>query len=120
MSIPYNDLAFPDNFKPNPIIEYSNPADLPIMPDFSFLSNSSCDMMCAGYNAIQQKEGWAILRNFNGESFMFSMDPKILDLKDSVAALYTGHSGCSLSITMRNLEYIAKHGFSKFKELCLR
>lgn len=92
--------------------------DLPNNPDFTFISCSSTrNMINSGYHAIMRCEGWNILYDFSGESFMFSSDPQVCRLMSTVSKYYEGgHSGASMGYTMRQLEFIAKHGFASFKE----
>ena len=95
----------------------SRSIDLPSKPDFSFISSdSSRTMIESGYRSIMKCEGWNILQNFTGESFMFSRDPSVCQLMDAVSEGYGGnHSGSSMGYTMRQLEFIAKNGFARFK-----
>ena len=95
----------------------SSYTDLPSNPDFSFiLSQHSRDMIESGYRATVLCEGWNILRDFSGESFMFSRDPQVCKLMKKVSEGYGGnHSGTSMGYTMRQLEYIAKNGFARFE-----
>ena len=98
----------------NPIIL----PDYPIRPDFGFLTDSfTRDMVESAYTAISQAEGWHLLTNFSEESFMFTSDPRIVDLMTKVNHEYGGgHSGSSIGCTMRHMEYIAKNGFNRYRE----
>ena len=87
--------------------------DYPKDPDFSFAHDG--DMIKRAYEVIYKTESWHLLSNFKGESFMFSKDDKINTLIEKVADDYQRHSGASIGWTMRQLEYIAKHGFTKYK-----
>jgi hypothetical protein len=95
-------------------------SDLPSTPDFSFMEQHSREMLSSAYSVIHQMEGWHILANFDEESFMFARNPNVSRLMDAVAAAYSGgHSGSSISFTMRQLEYISNNGFSNFKNAYL-
>jgi hypothetical protein len=88
----------------------------PSNPDWSFAEDA--DMLSSAYNAIQQSEGWSLLRNFKGESFMFSQDPKIIDLMTKINNAYDcGHSGSSMGDTIRDMQYIANNGFDAYVHL---
>ena len=92
-------------------------ADLRANPDFSFIaSDHTRKMVESGYRAVSRAEGWNILREFAGESFMFTQDSFVISLMNMVSKEYEGgHSGSSMGCTMRQLEYIAKHGFTNFQ-----
>jgi hypothetical protein len=91
--------------------------DRPIKPDFSFLDSSSSNMMLSAYNVINKKEGWDIIANFDEEGFMICRNPVIKDLMFAVNDNYNGHSGCSLAWTMRQIECIAKYGYTEYRGL---
>jgi hypothetical protein len=66
--------------------------------------------------AITQCNLWEWLREYTpeeGKGFMFSHHPN-LD-KINAAMKYQGHSGSSYAWTMRQMEYIAKHGWTLFE-----
>jgi hypothetical protein len=88
--------------------------DLPSSPDFSFASSEKPELLSA-YTVIQRAEAWHLLRDFRGESFMWSSDPQITGLMNKIANAYGGHSGASLACTMRCMEFIARHGFASFQ-----
>ena len=91
------------------------------MPDFSFILDiDTRNLVSNGYTAVSQLEllGW--LKEFtpnSNEGFMFSSDPNIYKIIGRMESLPNppGHSGSSFAITMRHLEYIAKHGIDKYK-----
>jgi len=89
----------------------------PTNPDWSFAGQDTY-MLSSAYHVIHQNEGWTLLRNFQGESFMFSRNPRITNLMTKVNNAYGGgHSGSSIGYTMRNMEYIAKNGFDEYFRL---
>ena len=95
--------------------------DYPIRPDFQFIINSHTrHMVETAYKAISNIEGWIPIRNFNGHSFMFCEDPCIVDIMTKINNEYgDGHSGSSIGFTMRHMEYIAKNGFSRYREFMM-
>jgi hypothetical protein len=90
---------------------------LPTNPDFSFIvDTSSRSAIETGYRGVMKTEGWDILRNFTGESFMFSNDAAVNRIMNAVSTEYGGgHSGASMGWTMRMLERISNNGFNAFK-----
>ena len=123
--IPYNNMYTIDstivNMLPSPPPPSRDPIilpDYPIRPDFGFLTDSSTrEMIESAYKAIDRVEGWYLLRNFRDESFMFTNDLRINDLMTKVSDEYSGgHSGASMGCTMRHMEYIAKNGFTNYRD----
>ncbi len=69
------------------------------------------EMIINAYNAITLVEGWDFLREFNEESFMLSSNPMIVKITNAMTKLgYSGHTGYSFGCTLRNMQYLAKHG----------
>lgn len=97
-----------------PVLVAPHP-DRPTNPDFSFMSVESSNLLARAYRVINQEEGWSILASFSGESFMFSRNPQVGRLTTAIAGDYNGHSGFSMGWTMRQLEHIAKNGFTSYK-----
>jgi len=67
-------------------------------------------------SAITQCNLWEWLRDYTpeeGKGFMFSEHPNLE--KITSAMKYGGHSGSSYGWTMRQMEYIAKHGWTLFE-----
>jgi hypothetical protein len=85
--------------------------------DWSWIRDThSRDMIESGYRAIEDSRGWNILRNFQGESIIFSRNNDIINLCNTVNEYFNdGHSGSSMGFTMRALEYIAKNGIEQYK-----
>ena len=96
-----------------PVLVAPHP-DRPTNPDFSFMSDDWSNLLTRAYRLINQEEGWSILASFSGESFMLSEHPQVCRLTTAIACDYDGHSGFSMSWTMRQLEYIAKNGFTSY------
>lgn len=85
--------------------------------DFASIKDSYIrPMMENAYEAITMTEGgWDFMRTFAEESFMYSRNPIISTISDNMVRLgYNGHSGASFGLTMRSMEYLAKHGKEAF------
>ncbi len=66
--------------------------------------------------AITQCGLWDWLRDYTpeeGKGFMFSSHPNLTRINEAMK--YGGHSGSSHAWTMRQMEYIAKHGWELFQ-----
>lgn len=67
------------------------------------------------YDAVSHIEAWNFLYNFNGESFTFCPDPMVGKIYRAMEELgYSGHSGSSFGLTLREMEFLAKNGKKKF------
>ena len=87
--------------------------------DFSFIADDASRYYVEdGYKAVSAVDGgWAFLKEFipaANEGFMFSKHPMLDKIN---AFLDDGHSGASYGWTMREMEYIAKHGLESYKIL---
>jgi hypothetical protein len=93
------------------------PVAMPAAPDFSYITDTiSRNCIASGYKGVQRTEGWNAIRNFTGESFMFTRDPVITRIMNAVNDEYGGgHSGSSMGWTMRQLERISRVGTTVFK-----
>ncbi len=124
----HGDDEFPSDMPPAPPYddddddddddEYINLIVYPYNPDFSFIKdNNTKNMISSAYNCVMNKEdAWQNIKNFRGESYMFSKDKKINQLMNDIDSMYEGgHSGASIGYTMRQIERIAYIGFDKFK-----
>jgi hypothetical protein len=77
----------------------------------------SRDMLVNAWQAISQTNLWDFVAQ-DIDSFMWSNDPCIEVISEKMGELgYNGHSGTSFGSTMRSMQYLAKHGENKFKEL---
>jgi len=73
-------------------------------------------MYDTAFNAITQLELWNYMKNFSGESFMFSKDEEVMQIYRKIEQLgYYGHSGASFGCIMRTMEYIAKNSLAAFE-----
>lgn len=78
------------------------------------------EMLVNAWQAITNTETWNFLKEPN-DSFMFSKDPRIWDITREMEKLgYYGHSGCSFGLTMRVMQYIAKHGEEQYMKEVLQ
>ena len=92
-----------------------------IMPvDLSFISNEHTRKMVAnGHQAVTQLELWPWLSTFDPEhGFMYTTHDNIDAISRKMNALPNapGHSGASFGLTMRHLQFMAKHGMNKYKD----
>lgn len=83
--------------------------------DFCFVNDKhDAEMLADGYNAITDLNLWNWLENYTpekGEGFMFSNHENITEICN---AMKNSGSGATFSWTMRNMEYIAKHGWETY------
>ena len=72
------------------------------------------EMLQTAWSAVTVTESWPFLRTFP-DSFMTADSKRINQIYDKIEELgYTGHSGCSFALTMRNMQFLAKHGEENF------
>lgn len=93
------------------------------MGDFSFIEDThSRAMIQDAYSATTKTEGgWEFIKEFSppaDKGFMWCSDPKLSEI-DKNMKMHDQHSGSSYAWTMRNIEYIGKHGWSAFVQLWL-
>ncbi len=70
------------------------------------------------YQAISRCELWDWLSRFEPGEHGFMYGEKPAELMRIDAIIFSGpisHSGASYGITMRNMQYIAKHGYAKYR-----
>jgi hypothetical protein len=94
--------------------------DIPENPDFSFI-DSECDRnsLVKAYATINRLDKWKFLKNYepNPElGFMFDGNEEINNIKMKIIDDNQLHSGISLGLTMRHMSYIARYGFTEYKE----
>ena len=77
------------------------------------LSQWDADMLNDAYEAITATNNWDNVKNFNGESFMFSSEPWVSNIM-SAMHYRDQHSGASFGMTLRSMEFIAKHGWDAY------
>ena len=69
-------------------------------------------MLQSAYDTITRLEAWDFLQSYNPPhetGFMLDTNPKILKIMNEMSKAYGGHSGCSMAITMRKMQNIAKN-----------
>ena len=100
-----------------------DPSMYPLDPNFDFMMVYKDEAETA-YRTVQRTEMWNYLYNYTTDEtrgYMFSEDPKIIELTQQIQKDYGGlHSGSSMALTMRFMELIATQGFDVFKEECIR
>lgn len=101
--------------------DFSFILDCPNYNGTGYGTKSDMTMFSDAYKAIDSvKGGWEFMRDDEpGEGgYMFgkSQNRKLREqIDDAIAkADSLGHSGGSYAMTMRNMQYIAKHGWTKF------
>lgn len=85
---------------------------------FCFVTNASDrNLLMNAHWAITCCELWEWLETFEDESFTFSRSPHITTISKKMEEQPAGklHSGYSFGCTMRNMEYIAKHGYDAYE-----
>ncbi len=84
--------------------------------DFASLGYNASDT--AMFNnmaaAITAAEAWDWMRQFQGESFMYSRDPMIERITEKMGSGAYHHSGASFGLCMRTMQYIAKNGWDVY------
>ena len=85
---------------------------------YQFVSADFRTMYTTAHAAITQLELWNFIKKDPGEGgFMFSNAEEVKLISAKIEQLgYHGHSGASFGCTMRSMQYVAKHGYEKFKE----
>ena len=88
--------------------------------NYNIYDSNNRTMLKNAHQAITMAEGWDWIRNFNGQSFMFSNDAMIGKISKNMISLgYDGHSGSSYGWTMRCMEHLAKNGKDAFLAMCV-
>ena len=101
-------------FPPNPP---SISEEIDYIPgEFEYIHNESDKiMLITAYKAINLLELWSFIKK-DREPFATS-DPNINKIYNKIEELgYYGHSGMSFLCTLRDIQFIAKYGETKFKE----
>jgi hypothetical protein len=85
---------------------------------FEFIPIGQRIMYESAFNAITQLELWDFMKNFKGESFMFSNSSEVEQIYKKIEELgYCGHSGGSFGCILRDMQYIAINGIASFQEI---
>ena len=82
--------------------------------DFSFISdNLHREALTHDYQVIESNFAWKVLKNHNPDnSFMWHTHGAIWD--NIRIKMWNGHSGASMSLSLRTLEIIAKQGWENY------
>lgn len=96
------------------------PPPPPVIGDFSFVSDiSSREMLTNAYNAITRCELWLWMATYEPSmGYAFCDKPEIDRITAEMRKEVCGqmHSGSSFGITMRQMQYIAKHSFEGYRK----
>ena len=88
--------------------------------NYNIYDSNNRIMLKNAHQAITNAEAWDWMKNFQGQSFMFSNDAMIGKISKNMVALgYDGHSGGSYGWTMRCMEHLAKNGKKAFLSMCV-
>ena len=88
--------------------------------NYNIYDSNNRIMLKNAHQAITNAEAWDWMKNFQGQSFMFSNDAMIDKISKNMVALgYDGHSGGSYGWTMRCMEHLAKNGKEAFLDMCV-
>jgi|Laugrespbdmm15sn_2_1035079.scaffolds.fasta_scaffold108386_1 hypothetical protein len=99
---------------------------LPKNPSFDFVKSDEERMfLISAYSAIGDSELWNWLKTYDPDlsrGFMFTTCPELDRLRDSLNndPVNYNHSGSSYGMTMRQMQYIAKNGYSKYRTEYIR
>jgi hypothetical protein len=99
----------------NPELNNSNYIDPLLVNDIK--DEWSRKMIQDGIKTLNRLEAWYLLRNFIPEEkqgFMFNRDESMRNVMSEIDNDYGGHSGSSIAITCRHLEFIAKNGIHQY------
>jgi len=108
------------NMNNNPLLEHlpnnhNNYIDPLLVNDIK--DEWSRKMIQDGIKTLNRLEAWYLLRNFIPEEkqgFMFNRDERMRNVMSEIDNDYGGHSGSSIAITCRHLEFIAKNGIHQY------
>jgi len=113
-----NSNTLPDNntlHDNNTLPDNSNYIDPLLVNDIK--DEWSRKMIQDGIKTLNRLEAWYLLRNFIPEEkqgFMFNRDERMRNVMSEIEKDYDGHSGSSMAITCRHLEFIAKNGIHQY------
>lgn len=91
----------------------------PSNPSFEFIQSESYKkMVSSAYKVISNLEKWKFLKEFypKDTGFMFCNNDTVIDIMNNIDQDYQGHSGGSIALTMRVIQYIAKNGYNEYKK----
>lgn len=118
-----NGINISSDFNENDFEDYVIPGPSYICTDNFDCLESEQDQMFhrSAYNCITQLELWDWLKQNNG-TFMLNMTPemKLLEARMMKDEINSYHSGSSYAGIMRQMEFIANHGYEVFRQQTLR
>ena len=88
---------------------------------FNFINdNSTKELLQSAHKAITNCEMWDWIRHNKIGSFMYDngTEMKIIRTQMEKDPINRNHSGSSYGWIMREIEYIAKYGYSKYEDDC--
>ena len=90
---------------------------IPLPHKLAYAKSNEYLMLTTAYMAITDTGNWDFITNHYGD-FSGSSYSKISEINTRIHDVYgyDGHSGASFAITMRSMQYIAKHGEEKFRK----
>ena len=77
-------------------------------------------MLISAYHTITRLEKWQYLREYvvdPEKGFIFTREETIDNLMTEIENDYRGHSGASMGLTMRHMEFLANQGLYQFRKL---
>ena len=87
--------------------------------EFDFIKDElTKKFLISAHRAISMCELWNWLRIYEPPSgFMFSSTSELEEIKNTIFKdpINNNHSGASYAFIMRDMEYIAKHGYDNYK-----
>jgi hypothetical protein len=111
--LPDNNNPLPDNN--NPLPDNNNYIDPLLVSDIK--DEWTRKMIQDGIKTLNRLEAWYLLRNIIPEEkqgFMFNRDKNMRNVMSEIDKDNGGHSGSSIAITCRHLEFIAKNGIQQY------
>ena len=88
---------------------------------FDFIVDQSTkEFLQSAHKAITNCEMWDWIRTTEIGSFIYDDGPEMKKIRNEMYKddINSYHSGSSYGFIMREIEYIAKYGYSKYKEDC--
>ena len=82
---------------------------------FEYIEGLRSDYVNA-YKAVTETNNWEFVKNYSG-SFMVGTEREIYQICEKMESLGSSHSGASFATVMRSMQFLAKNGEEKFKQL---
>ena len=86
---------------------------------FSFTKDiSTRKFLQSAHQAVTNCKMWDWIRTTHIKSFMYGEEPEMDKIRKEMEKdpINGNHSGASYGWTMRSIEYVAKHGYSKYED----